>query len=94
MTTSIFKYIIVDTGAILFGESTTHSQVAEGFDKVYSAGFVKIGGQEGIWCYGQSTSLGIVSNPPKDSQIIRDLFSKVSVIKYFGFNVKEFYEAI
>lgn len=87
----IFKYIIVDTGAILFGESTTHKQVAEGFDKVYSAGFAKIVGKE-IKCYGESDSLKIRSIPTKDEQIIQDLFATMSLIKYFGFSVKEIYK--
>ena len=94
--TVTFKYIIVNTGAILFGENTTHSGVADGLGKVYSAGFVKMGINPdlSIWCFGQSTSLGIVSNPPKDHIIIMDLFSRLSAIKYLGFDVKEFYEAV
>lgn len=87
----IFKYIIVDTGAILFGENTTHKQVAKGFEKVYSAGFAKVVGEE-VTCYGESASLEIHSIPRKDEQIIKDLFVKMSLIKYFGFSVKELYK--
>lgn len=89
----IFKYIIVRTGAILFNENTTHSQVAEGFDEVYSAGFcsVDIGGKTPIKCYGNSDSLKIDSIPALDQFVISDLFAKISQIKYMGFDVNEFY---
>ena len=62
----IFKYIITDSGAILFNENTIHKQVAKGFKKVYSAGFVnvKIMRREvEIEAYGESTSLKIKSIP-------------------------------
>ena len=89
-----FKYIITDTGAILFNENTTHSQVAEGFDKVYSAGFVSI--EFGLFkvevkSYGKSESLKLKSIPEKDEFIIKDLFASASEIKYYAFNVKSLY---
>lgn len=88
-----FKYIIVDTGAILFNENTTHAQVAKGFDKVYAAGFVVIKNYDVvIKCYGGSESIGIVSIPQKDKVVIKDLLEPVSSIKYFGFSVREHYK--
>lgn len=90
-----FKYIIIRTGAILFNEYTTHSQVAAEFDKVYSAGFVVIGfDDEGLSIkpYGDSDSLKITSDPIRDKIIIADLFSGVSAIKYFGLSVDELYK--
>lgn len=90
----IFKYIITDTGAILFNENTTHKQVAEGFEKVYSAGFarIKIMRREvEVEAYGESTSLEMQSIPEIDKIIIDDLFAPISKIKYFNMSVKEFY---
>ena len=89
----LFKYIIVRTGAILFNEYTTHSQVAEGFNEVYSAGFchIDIVGTKPIECFGESESLGIKSIPALDTFVITDLFSKLSQIKYYAFDVDEFY---
>jgi len=96
----VFKYIIVDTGAILFSEETTHSQVAAGFlmnnQKIYSAGFVEISQQNIITLpdirpFGNSSSLNIESNPIHDKLIIGDLFAKVSAIKYYGLNIKQLY---
>lgn len=89
-----FKYIITKYGAILFGEATTHSDVAEGFGKPLSAGFAEIefsGGVAMVKCYGASESLGIDSIPEKDEFIIYDLFATVSQIKYMAFDVKGFY---
>lgn len=90
----IFKYIIVDEGAILFNENTTHSVVAEGFKKVYSAGFVhvRIGQRDvEIDVHGRSESLNIDSIPLIDKIIIEDLFAPVSQIKYFDMKVSPFY---
>lgn len=91
-----FKYIIVDTGAIIFNENTTHSQVAKGLGKVYSAGFVVFKFRSGTItepiCYGKSDSLEIGSKPRLDKTIIKDLFEEISQIKYYGFSVKKHYE--
>ena len=92
---SIFKYIITDSGAILFNENTVHKQVAKGFKKIYSAGFVsvKIMRREvELDVYGRSDSLDIESLPLVDKIIIDDLFVPVSKIKYFNMSVKSFYE--
>lgn len=93
----IFKYLIVDTGAIIFSEATVHSMVGKGFKKIYSAGFcsvefidVKI--SPTIKCHGHSESLNLDSQPEIDQIIIGDLFAKISKIKYFGMSVKEFYK--
>ncbi len=91
-----FKYIIVDDGAILFNENTTHSQVAQGFKKVYSAGFVHVKIMRRdveIEPYGKSESLKIESLPIIDKIIIEDLFTPVSKIKYFNMEVKGFYNS-
>lgn len=90
----IFKYIIVDEGAILFNEITTHKQVAEGFKKVYSAGFarVKIMRREvEIEAYGKSDSLEIESQPLIDKIFLDDLFTPVSKMKYLNMQVSPFY---
>lgn len=90
-----FKYIIVDEGAILFNENTTHSQVAKGFSKVYSAGFVHVKIKHRdveLEVYGESSSIEIKSQPLIDKIFIEDLFAPVSKIKYFNMQVKPFYE--
>jgi hypothetical protein len=93
-----FKYIIVNTGAILFNEYTTHAQVAADFDKVYSAGFVTLSFDKKaglvINPYGESDSLKLKSVGLFDKLIILDLFSQVSSIKYLGLVVAEVYEGI
>ena len=100
--TLLFKYIIVNSGAILFNEMTTHSQVAEGFikekQKIYSAGFVELqfnGGTyvDSIKCFGASSSLNIKSYPKEDEEVILDLFKEVSQIKYFAMQVSELYQS-
>lgn len=91
----VFKYIITDTGAILFNESTPHAQVAQGFPKVYSAGFCVLNLSKldpTIHCYGESTSLKIKAIPKLDEQVVADLFEEVSQIKYFGMMVKNLYK--
>jgi hypothetical protein len=89
-----FKYIITDSGAILFNENTVHKQVAQGFEKIYSAGFVRVKVMHReieTEVYGESESLGIKSEPLIDKIIIDDLFVPVSKIKYFNMSVKGFY---
>jgi len=93
----IFKYIITDDGAILFNEIATHKQVAFGFKKVYSAGFVRIKimrREIEVEAYGRSDSLEIESIPLIDKIFIEDLFAPVSKIKYFNMSVKGFYEDV
>ena len=90
-----FKYIIVDSGAILFSEMATHSIVAQGFEEIYSAGFCSIefkSNEVDIKCHGHSESLEIESQPEIDQIIIKDLFNPISQIKYLGMQVKPFYK--
>ena len=100
--TLLFKYIIVNSGAILFNEMTTHSQVAEGFikqkQKIYSAGFVKLefnGGTyvDKIECFGTSASLDIKSHPKEDEEVILDLFKEISEFKYFAKQAADLYQS-
>lgn len=101
----IFKYIIVDSGAILFNEQTIHFQVASGFidneQKIYSAGFCEVTFHHTISptvrAFGESISLNIKSNPILDTPLIEDLFNPISQLKYnggriFGLTIKEYYE--
>jgi len=88
----ILKYIITDFGAVLFNEAVTHSQVAKGFDKIYSAGFVEIQSGIVIDAHGRSESLNVDSQPKKDEEIISDILSNFSAIKYHLLQIKEFYE--
>lgn len=91
----VFKYIVIQYGIILFNEHTTHSQVAKGFEKVYSAGFCEIEfnkfGEAEVKSYGASESLKLESIPEKDNVLIADFFNPVSKTKYFGFDVEGFY---
>lgn len=94
MMTNSFKFIIVDTGAILFNEKTTHADVAKGFKKVYSAGFCYINmltGEVGVTDMG-SESLKLEPQPAKDKEIIEDLFTLISKIKYLAFSVENHYK--
>lgn len=93
----IFKYIIVDSGAILFNENTTHKQVAQGFNHVYSAGFVKIEfkslmTEDDITPHGNSASLSIDSHPELDKPIILDFLEGSPKIKYFHYSIKNHYK--
>ncbi|MDP2692788.1 MAG: hypothetical protein Q8O88_04080 [bacterium] len=88
----ILKYIITDFGGIIFNEAITHSQVAKGFDRIYSAGFVEIQSGIVISAYGRSESLNIDSQPEKDEEIISDILSNFSKIKYNLLQIKEHYE--
>lgn len=87
----ILKYIITDHGAIVFNEGIT--QVANGFPKVYSAGFVTIRNGQVLKVFGGSSSMKMkIKSQAKDRIIIADIFSPLSQIKYHLFNIKEFYE--
>jgi len=97
----VYKYIVVDGGAILFPEAVIHRQVAHGFtelkQRVYSAGFCVVqslsSGTIIITCYGESTSLGIKSQPIIDSRVISEtMFSMVNPYKYGIKTIKEQYE--
>ena len=74
------KYIILKSGSpILFGDASKHSEVARK-ENVQSAGFCFIQFKEDkdaydITCFGESTSLGIKSNPEEDAKAISFLFN-------------------
>lgn len=96
----IFKYIVINSGAILFNENTIHSIVAKGFMdvgmKIYSAGFVKleyegISQKPTVTSYGNSDSLKIESRPELDNIVIADLFEPISKIKYNLLFVNDIY---
>lgn len=67
------KYIMIDNCMpIVFDIALTHADVGEFFNKeksITSAGFIDSNGN----CYGQSDSLGIASNPIRDTKIIKRL---------------------
>ncbi len=54
---------------VLFPSYVKHSDMARGFDKVLSAGFVSVRGTNAT-AYGESTSLKKKSDPKRDSCII------------------------
>jgi len=54
---------------VLFPDYVKHSDMALGFDKVLSAGFVMITPPTAV-AYGESTSLKKKSDPKRDSHII------------------------
>lgn len=73
------KYIIVSPRGlklpIIFSEAINHSEVAKGFSKVDSAGFVIIDYDTDkkhftCKCYGESLGLNIKSNPEDDKSKI------------------------
>jgi len=94
----IYKYIITDTGAVLFNEQATHLMMGSGTLKckrpIYSAGFVAITFDKKIIVepYGESESLKIKSVPAIDKIVIEDLFNPISAIKYALMIVKDLYE--
>lgn len=73
------KYIITENGAILFGDTLTHKEVAKSFSKILSAGFFVLSRDENecrysVTVYGESVSLGIKSNP-EDARKIEAIFN-------------------
>lgn len=101
MSKQLYKYIIVDGGAILFPEAVVHIQVAHGFmelkQKVYSAGFCVIeysgNGDVKVECHGESTSLNLESQPLTDSRVIAaSLFSIFNPYKFGTRTIKDEYE--
>ena len=72
------KYIQLEyAGYIIFDKSQKHSDMAKKFplDKVISAGFINLNieGKEHIQCHGESTSLGIKSDPYDEDMLFRRL---------------------
>ena len=71
---SQLKYIVFsDIDFVIFPVGMTHSNVARSIP-VVSAGFLHLKSIDNriasAHCFGESTSLGIKSNPEKDSRII------------------------
>lgn len=87
------KYIITDFGAVLFNEAVTHSQVAKGFKKVHSAGFVLLRSGIAIKVYGRSESLKLDSHPVEDKKVIDDILSTFSSIHYNMMDIEELYQS-
>jgi hypothetical protein len=90
------KYIITDVGALLFNKNVTHKIAAEGFKKIYSAGFCKITfstyGLHNVVCYGHSESLVLNAIPEFDQKVITDTLKEASAQDYFGVTVQDIYE--
>ena len=74
------KYIrYKDYGMCLFSNIFKHKTIANcfysyGIKKIISAGFVGVGIDGKLDCYGESTSLGIHSLYEEDSEILRKQF--------------------
>lgn len=92
----VFKYIIVDSGPIFFGEKTVHSTVAQGFEKIYSAGYVIIKwgciNVNEVKCYGKAVSLDLLPNIPVDQRIIKDYFDVAGMFQYNLIEIKDLYK--
>ena len=72
------KYVIIDGSAIVFSAAIQHKDMVGYNDKCQGAGFVTFRhstnkyGEDIVTahCYGKSVSLGIESNPERDSLLI------------------------
>ncbi len=72
------KYVIVDGNVIVFTPVIEHKKMVPYGEKCSSAGFVRFYKDVNSWgeevikakAYGRSISLGIESDPEKDSQMI------------------------
>ena len=61
------KYVILDSGPIVFSEMLQHADVARALGtEVYGAGFCCIVDDKYV-CYGESISLKMKADPEKDS---------------------------
>ena len=71
------KYIVVNNGLhdvmIMFSDLLQHADVASGFAKIISAGFIN---PETLSCSGKSISLGLGSRP-EDTEIARRQFREM-----------------
>ena len=65
------KYIMLDYGPVIFNECYTHAEMAAGRE-VSSAGFVQVDENGRFHTYGESTSLGVKSNPEDSKRINKD----------------------
>jgi hypothetical protein len=81
------KYIIIEQNgldlAIMFDMILSHSDIAQGFNKVLSAGFFQVGGESSIAdkqdidvsVFGKSTTLNIESRK-EDARILKKVLRK------------------
>jgi hypothetical protein len=85
----ILKYIIIkNSGAILFPEELSHSQVGRlfltGIQEIESAGFAMIENSICIGVYGEAVTLDCKKSLPGDEHVINDsIFNASSEIKYY-----------
>lgn len=68
------KYIMVGRFPVIFHPGIQHSDVSVkllvGKNEIKSAGFIKQTDDGHFVCYGESTSLGLQSNPEIDSKLV------------------------
>lgn len=84
----ILKYIIIkNSGAILFPEVVSHSQVGNLFTEEpmipESAGFAVIEDGKCVGAYGEAVSMNGLKHLPGDQHVINDTLSPASLIKYY-----------
>lgn len=85
----ILKYVIIkNSGAILFPEELSHSQVGRlfltGIQEIESAGFAVIENSVCIGVYGEAVTLDCKKSLPGDEHVINDsIFNPTSEIKYY-----------
>lgn len=67
----MLKYIMTDNGPIIFSDSFSHAEVAAALRvKPKTAGFVRFNSDDCFGCVGESISLGVRSDPEKDTERI------------------------
>ena len=76
----ILKYIIVEKNSspVIFQNYLLHCDVAKAFGKIRSAGFCTLscdGERLIVKCFGESSTLKIISNPIEDQKLIEKLFT-------------------
>lgn len=90
-----FKYVITNSGAILFNNNTPHLLVAKALI-CYSAGFCKVymncQGIYDVQCYGISESMELDSQPEIDKEVIKDFLNPISKVQYNFMIIQELYK--
>lgn len=95
MTSTTFKYVVTNRGAIIFPELINHKDavIPSSHMKIMSAGFCKItfkcNSLPEVSCYGESVSLNVKSIPHHDNIMVKRAFDPTS--KYEFFSVETFY---
>jgi len=84
----VLKYIIIkNSGAILFPEIISHSQVGNLFNQEpmipESAGFAVMEDGKCVGVYGNAVSMKGLPSLPGDEHVINDFLSPASLIKYY-----------